>query len=417
MRWNAKSIVRYLSFAAVLVIALYAFPGSTEIDEQVFAINVGIDRLDSGLMRLTVQMPSGEQSGSGETPGGGSGQSGDTGSGSAGQQGERGEQLAEARSIQQASQQTGYLIATADGVNYPDALNMMTATLPRLLNMSQVKQVVLSERFASEPDAFHELIKRLVYDNEFYNAAQLVVCEGEAEEFLREQRLMLGARLSKAQDAAEYAHLLVGLVPSAHISSVFFGMYSGYGDRLAALCATNLFTAEAAANPDASGTIYAGQAARTGPNLNEYIGSALFDDSRMVGKLTGYETQLAHILSGTLNSMLLMEDGDTAQLTQRSQPQVSVDVSGAVPRIVVSVELYIKLHQQGTSISAASAKLESDLSALIAKCQQLGVDPFGFGATAVRQFRSFADWYEYDWRAKFAQAEVQIDLALMGTNI
>ena len=73
----------------------------------------------------------------------------------------------EARKIQQASQQAGYLIATADGVNYPDALNMMTATLPRLMNMSQVKQVVISERFASDSDAFRKLMERLVYDNEF----------------------------------------------------------------------------------------------------------------------------------------------------------------------------------------------------------------------------------------------------------
>ena len=94
MRYNIRSIIRYLSFAAVLgLYALYAFPGSTEIDEQAFAINVGIDKLDNGLMRLTVQMPSGEQGGSGETPGGGSGQSGDTGSGSTGQQGEKAAQL------------------------------------------------------------------------------------------------------------------------------------------------------------------------------------------------------------------------------------------------------------------------------------------------------------------------------------
>lgn len=410
-------MIRYLSFAVVLVIALYAFPGSTEIDEQVFAINVGIDRLDNGLMRLTVQMPSGEQGGSGETPGGGSGQSGDTGTGSTGQQGEDAAQMEAARKIQQASQQTGYLIATADGVNYPDALNMMTATLPRLLNMSQVKQVVLSERFASEPDAFGELMERLVYDNEFYNAAQLVICEGEAEEFLREQRLILGARLSKAQDAADYAHLLVGLVPSAHISSVFFGMNSGYGDGIAALCATNLFTSDAGADPDASGAIYAGQAARTGPNLNEYIGSALFDDHGMVGKLTGYETQMAHILAGTLNSMLLMQDGDTAQITQRSQPCVNIDLSGAVPRIDVRIELYIKLHQQGMSLAEARTKLQTDMDALVAKCQQLGVEPFGFGAVAVRQFLTFADWYGYDWRARFAEADVRVDVQLMGTDI
>ena len=137
----------------------------------------------------------------------------------------------------------------------------------------------------------------------------------------------------------------------------------------------------------------------------------------MVGKLTGYETQMAHILAGTLNSMLLMEDGDTAQLTQRSQPRVSIDLSGDVPRIEVQLELYIKLHQQGMSLAEAQTKLQNDMSALIDKCQQLGVEPFGFGAVAVRQFLTFADWNQYDWRERFAAADVQIQVELMETNL
>ena len=69
------------------------------------------------------------------------------------------------------------------------------------------------------------------------------------------------------------------------------------------------------------------------------------------------------------------------------------------------------------AVHLAQTKLQNDMSALIDKCQQLGVEPFGFGAVAVRQLLTFADWNQYDWRERFAAADVQIQVELMETNL
>lgn len=411
MKRSAHARMRYLCFAVLIALGLFAFPGSTEIDAQVFAINIGIDRLTNGMVRVTVQMPSGEADGpSGSSPQQGS----DSQSGGGGEdtQEPQAKQLEKAHAIQQQSRQSGYLISTADGINFADAISILTATLPRLLNMSQVKQVVFSEAFACDAE-FAPLVESLINANEFYNAAELVVCEGSAEEFIREQNLILGARLSKAQDAAAYAHKLVGFVPSAHMADIYYAMHSGYGDGAAALCATNLFQALASSNALSSGTVYAGQVARTGANLNEYMGSALFGDSGMVGRLTGHETQLMNILRGTLSEMLYMDGQRTSELRQQARPRVTIDTSGSAPRISIYVELQMIPHLRSLSAEEVRARMTDELLALIVKCQALGVEPFGFGKVAVRSFPTFEAWNGYHWRDRFAQADIGLDVKVI----
>lgn len=402
---NMRAWFRLATFILICVIGMYAFPGATEIDEQVFAINIGIDRLTAGNMRVTVQMPSGEDSGASASSGkaGGADEQSDTGAD------EHSKKLKSAKQVQQQSMQSGYIVATADGVNFRDAINIMTATLPRLLNMSQVKQIIFSEAFACDPE-FMELIEFMVNRNSIYNAAQIAICLGSAEEFIREQNLILGARLSKAQDAAWYAHKLVGFVPSAHISDIYYAAQSGYCDGMAALCATNMFSSQASSNADASGPVYAGQTARTGANLNEYMGSALFGAKGMAGRLNGYETQLAHILRGEIVGMLYMSEGRTTELNQRAKPDISIDMSEYAPRINIGIALYMQTDEESPSVERVSAQLERELAELIAKCQGMGVEPFGIGKAAVKQFLTFKEWNDYHWRDRFAQADVNIDV-------
>ena len=400
---RTRAWLRYIVFTIICAVGLYAFPGSTEIDAQVFAINIGIDRLENGMMRVTVQMPSGEDDGASASSGNSKSDESDD------EQDEHSKQLKRAQQIQQQSKQSGYLIATADGVNFRDALNIMTATLPRLLNMSQVKQIVFSEAFAYDPE-FMDLVDFMVNRNSIYNAAQIAICLGSAEEFIREQNLILGARLSKAQDAAWYAHQLVGFVPETHISDIYYAAHSGCCDGMAALCATNMFTSEVSSNVDASGTVYAGQISRSGANLNEYMGSALFGSNGMVGRLTGYETQLAQMIRGEIVGMLYMSNGRITELNPRAKTDVAIDLSKDIPRISIGVKLYMQIDDASPSVQDVRAQLEWELLELVQKCQNMGVEPFGFGKKAVRQFLTFEDWNNYHWRDRFAQADVGISV-------
>ena len=47
--------------------------------------------------------------------------------------------------------------------------------------------------------------------------------------------------------------------------------------------------------------------------------------------------------------------------------------------------------------------LREDLAQLLAKCQALGVEPFGFAAQAARRFASLADWQAYGWPERFRE--------------
>ena len=59
---------------------------------------------------------------------------------------------------------------------------------------------------------------------------------------------------------------------------------------------------------------------------------------------------------------------------------------------------------------ADAVKRARELLELVQKCQNMGVEPFGFGKKAVRQFLTFEDWNNYHWRDRFAQADVGISV-------
>ena len=52
---RTRAWLRYIVFTIICAVGLYAFPGSTEIDAQVFAINIGIDRLENGMISVRWQ--------------------------------------------------------------------------------------------------------------------------------------------------------------------------------------------------------------------------------------------------------------------------------------------------------------------------------------------------------------------------
>ena len=203
---------------------------------------------------------------------------------------------------------------------------------------------------------------------------------------------------------------LVGFVPETHISDIYYAAHSGCCDGMAALCATNMFTSEVSSNVDASGTVYAGQISRSGANLNEYMGSALFGANGMVGRLTGYETQLAQMIRGEIVGMLYMSNGRITELNPRAKPDVAIDLSKDIPRISIGVKLYMQIDDASPSVQDVRTHLERELLELVQKCQNMGVEPFGFGKKAVRQFFTFEDWNNYHWRDRFAQADVGISV-------
>ena len=108
--------------------------------------------------------------------------------------------------------------------------------------------------------------------------------------------------------------------------------------------------------------------------------------------------------------------GASLSVSRLGPPTVRIDVSGGVPRVDVSFDVGVENMREDVDESAMLRKLTEGLSDLTARCQRLGVDPFGYGMRAAARFPTLAAWRAYDWRARFPEAAVSYRLSCRRIN-
>lgn len=59
--------------------------------------------------------------------------------------------------------------------------------------------------------------------------------------------------------------------------------------------------------------------------------------------------------------------------------------------------------------------VRQDILRLLARCQRLGVEPFGFAEHAATGFDTIDAWLECDWPARFSRAKFDVRVTVSGT--
>ena len=336
----------------------------TNIGAQAYAVSMGIDLIDGGRVEVSVQMPT--LSGGGNAEGSGSGGS------------------------------KGYTFASAAGDTLTEALETLNATVPRALNLTGVKSIIVSRRMAQD-NMFREVLEELALAYRVYGAAELIVCAGEAKSFIEEQKAVIGQRVSESISVSLDHYRKAGIIPSAKAADVFYLSRSMYGDPAAVL---------AAAEGEEQEEGYAGSLDVSGDGMNQYHGAALFADGRMVGKLTGTQTQLLNVMLGNLPEFSWVVDGVPVRIIS-SRPRVSIELSGEVPEIEVELRFQMMESKGGLNSSRLEEVMLERLNEMTEYCQSVGTDPFRYAEYAVRHFLTVEKWLEYNWREQFANAEIR----------
>ena len=319
--------------SSVLLIAL-SLSGCAHmnIESQAYAVSMGIDPSQNGGIRVSVQVPSLNQSGGSES----------------------GEESGGSKS---------YTLSAAVGRSLSEALNMLQASIPREMNLSGIKSIVVSQELA-ESERFREVLHEMAMAYRVYGVAEMVVCRGAAEEFIKEQQPVIGLRLSESI-AVELAHCREnGYIPSAKAADVYYLTESIYGDPVAVLAADN--EGENQLPPGENGDMYAGQVPRSGENKNVYFGAALFRNGRMTGLLTGAQTQLLNMLLGDLEYFGWIVDDQPVNLNISGRPEVEMKLSGDKPSIHVRLHVNVLPSEKGADAEAIRKDITSRLNELTA---------------------------------------------------
>lgn len=394
-------------FAALLLGLLPLLSGCSggmEIESGLFVLAMAVDPAPDGNLTVTIKALSGTQEApNGASSSGGSGSfAASAGDGAAQQDG--GQQQPSALE----SPEPGYIVMSATAESCLRALDLLSATTPRTLNLSQLKEIVVSETLA-RTQATLSILKEI---HSLYRAggdAVVVVTPDDAGDFIRRQRAVLGVRLSKyLQVLFEHFSQIDTIPPDAKLSSVIAAMESGGMDAAAVYAAGNAFENTLILSGAPETDRLPGHLPRTAPAQNEYLGSAVFSGPQMVGTLTGDETGLLCLIMGRAKTRTFTLNG--AQYKANIPTRVSRKIDQSTGALCVHIRMNLtRIAGQSSETGADIARqIETGAAALLQRLQAMGSDAVGFGRIAVKRSLTISEWEGSNFALAYAGAPVRV---------
>lgn len=382
-----------LSLCVVLLTPmLSACSQSAQVENQAFVLVMGLDRTDDGQIEICVQLP--------RISGGGSSTDNKGGGNS----------------------QDNYIRLSVTGENFQTALERLRWAVPRNLDLAQMKLIIISKALASEDD-FRELIRQIAQTERLFTAARVTVCEGNTRDFVEAIQPTIGTRLSTDINSMFEHYIDVGYIPSARLAELYYQTESFYSDPMVSYAMLHSDSNQEQSTADNSKPAVA--LSGTPQNVSEdcdssipnrYLGAAVFSEGKLCGILDGQQTLYTNLLRNELNTFHYVLDGQSVAIAPATSIILGVDTSSSPVRLTVWGHLAVAAHDRITDEEALIASLESDIRDTIQAAQQMGADPFGFAERAARKFLTLNDWIAFNWREKFSQAEVIINISFAKTG-
>ena len=382
---------KFAPLLLLLPLLLGGCTGGQEIESSLFVIAMAVDAAPEGNLTITVKALSGMQdsaaSDSAESQSDSSGESG----------------------AQSRLEQTepGYIVLSATAPSCLRALGLLGATTPRTVNLSQLREVVVSQTLA-ETDATLSILKEIHAIYRANGEAVVVVTPDNAGDFIRRQRAVLGLRLSKYLEVLfEHYEQLDVIPPNPNLSAVIAAMESGMTDAAAVYAAGNDFDAPLLLQGESDLDRLPGHLPRPAPAPNEYMGAALFSGPRMTGTLTGSEVGLLCLMTGKASTRVSVIDG--AQYKTRLQTRVRrrIDPDGAL-FVALRLTLTLSAGAQQRTGEEIAAQLEQDCVNVLQKLQAASCDAVGFGRIRVKSFPDIPSWERTNWAAQYETLPVRV---------
>ena len=311
-------------------------------------------------------------------------------------------------------EEPGYLLLQAEGGNFSNAVSMLNATTPRRLNFSQVREVVIGEAISRQA-GFISLLQQIDALPRFRCSAAVIICQGDALEFTKQQKPYVGMRLSRYAENTLASNAGKGFTPSTDLCAGVRDLGFGFSDPLFILGAVNNFMDLEGQNGEKSLNTKAGSLPRKSMEAIEMFGAAATNGISVCGYLTGYEMALIHLINGHVEALTVQQGDDALHITARTPASLSVDISKTP--IVLKVSLLCEAQYPPGSnpeLEVLRDWLRQDILSLISHLQSISCDGIGFGNVAVKYFLTIPDWEAFNWRSQYIQAAVQAEVIVQG---
>lgn len=367
-----RTILALLTLCMLILTGCY---DAVDLNEQIFAVNLALDEGENAPLLLTLQVPQIVPTGK------------------------------EPAQTDSDLQKNGYVLQQVEGHTLKDCLQLMHMVTPRRLSLMQMRGIYISENIAKDSALLQDCLAVLSDAHIVRPAAVACITRGRAEDVLKAQLPLFGARLSKAQEAQSNALQKQGIIPSAPLKrfAAAFGSSTG---AIAVLCAVNNAQLDQSGSDIGSlpAAHLAGELPRRTADTVDLCGSALIGRNGPL-YLDGYETQLINLLRGEIKALTLARAAERVRIELCRKPHICVSPQADTPRI--EIRLPVRVHA-ADSVPYAEALYE-DILTLLLKLQQSGVDPIGFADRAKMSVLTEAQWEMLDWETLYAQAIWEIN--------
>ena len=368
--------------------------GGQEIESCLFVLAMAVDPAPDGNLTVTIKALSGTQEAASSTN-------------SASKDAESSQtSSAQQQSDGQEAPEPGYIVMSATAPSCLRALNMLSSTTPRTVNLSQLREIVLSRTLA-ETDATLSILREIHSMYRANGEAIVVVTPDDAGDFIRRQRAILGVRLSKYLEVLFDHFARMDTIPAdAQLASVIDAMQSDTIDAAAVYAAGNAFDSRIVLG-GAEMDRLPGHLPRTSPAENEYLGCALFSGPRMTGTLTGEETGLLRLMMGDAQRQATFIGNALYRTTLPTRVRRRIDPDGTLS---VHIAMNLK-HEAGETDMIAgeiAARIEREAVNVLLRLRAASSDAVGFGRIAIRKHLDIPAWEARNWPDEYERLGVRV---------
>ena len=378
--------------------------GARETEDVAYVLVIGIDRTADGQLKATYQIARPRGAG-GENGGGGGGGKGEGGT---------------------------WVINTFIAPTPSESRMLLKSTMSRFPNIGHVCALIIGEAAARE--GIGNLMAYFMRSRDFRGTMLLIVAEGTAEEYIKENNPKLETNVSKYYETL-LSNMESGYYLRTDLHEFYLGLKAEGLSPYAAYSAANRLRGSdrpaAPPTPEQMGKPYlAGDLPRTGQgNPTEFAGLALFRGDRMVGVLDSDETRAVSILRGKgvrgyvgVVDPLKPEQYINIAFRLGDKPQINAALNDGNPLYNVSVFLEAEILGIPSGINYELNEnrvlLENQISQLFAgqiarmlrHTQTLGCDPVGFGLRLRPKFSDYNAFKQADFTALYQAAEIQVQV-------
>ncbi|WP_099361994.1 Ger(x)C family spore germination protein [Fredinandcohnia onubensis] len=376
-----------------------------EIDQRAYVLGIGLDKSDvKGFIKITYLI-SNPEAGSTQQGGG-------------------------------TSEPTHETI-TFNASSFIHSQNIANAVIAKAITYDILDFFIVSEELAKDKD-FVRWMYDATKDREIRRDSKIIVTKENAVTFIDRNKPKLETRRHEYFETMFDHATEIGYVPDSKIHN-FFRITEADADLFISAYATTKQD-EVTARKNVDENFIAGNLNITGDtNPAQFLGSAVFKEGQMIGKLSVQETRLTLLLNKeAINPSFLVAFPDpfkknyyiTARFTQVTSPKITVDVSKPVPIIKVNLPIQAKILTDHSMVSYADDEkkraelknhikkgFEQRINDLIKRSQEeFKADLFGFSLVARKHFLTIPQWENYDWMRSYPEADFSINMDITFTE-